>query len=63
MRLTRLVGIALQLFEGDLEEMRAWLTAPHSALADQAPLDFATTEVGAREVENLIGRLEYGVPL
>jgi putative toxin-antitoxin system antitoxin component (TIGR02293 family) len=63
MRLTRLVGIALQLFEGDLEEMRAWLTAPHSSLADQAPLDFTTTEVGAREVENLIGRLEHGVPL
>jgi len=62
-RLSRLVGLALQLFEGDLEEMRAWLTTPHSALAGQAPLDFATTEIGAREVENLIGRIQHGVPL
>jgi uncharacterized protein (DUF2384 family) len=25
------------------------------------PLDFARTEIGAREVENLLGRIEYGV--
>lgn len=62
-RLSRLVGLGLQLFEGDLEEMRAWLTTPHAALAHQTPLEFATTEVGAREVENLIGRLEHGIPL
>ena len=62
-RLSRLIGLALQLFEGDLEEMRPWLTAPHAALANQAPLEFATTEIGAREVENLIGRLEHGIPL
>lgn len=62
-RLTRLIGLALQLFEGDLEEMRSWLTTPHAALANQAPLEFATTEIGAREVENLIGRLEHGIPL
>ena len=63
MRLSRLVGLALQLFEGDLDEMRYWLTTPHSALAGQAPLEFATTEIGTREVEYLIGRLEHGVPL
>jgi putative toxin-antitoxin system antitoxin component (TIGR02293 family) len=62
-RLSRLVGLALQLFEGDAVEMRSWLTTPHSALAGQAPVEFATTEIGAREVENLIGRLEHGIPL
>lgn len=62
-RLSRLVGLALQLFEGDLEEMRSWLTTAHTALDQQTPLDFATTEIGAREVENLIGRLEHGIPL
>jgi uncharacterized protein (DUF2384 family) len=25
------------------------------------PLDFAETEAGAREVENVLGRIEYGV--
>jgi putative toxin-antitoxin system antitoxin component (TIGR02293 family) len=62
-RLARLVGLSLQLFEGDLDGMRSWLTTPHAALADQVPLEFATTEIGAREVENLIGRLEHGIPL
>lgn len=62
-RLSRLIGLALQLFEGDLEDMRAWLTTPHTALADQSPLEFASTEIGAREVENMIGRLEHGIPL
>jgi len=63
LRLSRLVGLALELFEGDLEAARSWLTTPHVALAGRAPLQFATTEVGAREVEHLIGRLEHGIPL
>ena len=62
-RLSRLVGFALQLFEGDLPATRGWLTTPHVALAGETPLGFATTGVGAREVENLIGRLEHGIPL
>jgi putative toxin-antitoxin system antitoxin component (TIGR02293 family) len=63
LRLSRLVALALRLFEGDLVATRIWLTTPHSALGQQAPLDFASTEVGAREVEHLIGRLEHGIPL
>lgn len=62
LRLSRLIGLALQLFEGDLEDTRTWLTTSHAALAEHTPLEFATTEVGAREVENLIGRLEHGIP-
>lgn len=62
-RLARLVGLALQLFEGDLDETRSWLGTAQVALAGQTPLAFATTEIGAREVENLIGRLEHGIPL
>jgi len=62
-RLSRLVGLALQLFEGDLAGARSWLAAPQAALAGEAPLEFATTGVGSREVENLIGRLEHGIPL
>lgn len=63
LRLSRIVGVALRLFEGDLSETRRWLLAPHSALGDETPLGMATTEIGAREVEHLIGRLEHGIPL
>ena len=63
LRLSRIVGLALRLFEGDLGRTRTWLLTPHSATAGESPLEFATTEVGAREVEYLIGRLEHGIPL
>jgi putative toxin-antitoxin system antitoxin component (TIGR02293 family) len=62
-RLAKIVGLTMQLFEGGLEEARAWLLSPHPALASGIPLEFAANEVGAREVENLIGRLEHGIPL
>ena len=63
LRLSRVVGRALQLFEGELGAARAWLTKEQPALGFMSPLDFATSEVGAREVDNLIGRLEHGIPL
>jgi len=63
LRLSRIVGLALWLFEGNLTLTRSWLQTPHAALGQETPLEFATTEVGAREVENLIGRLEHGIPL
>ncbi|HUF49867.1 MAG TPA: antitoxin Xre-like helix-turn-helix domain-containing protein [Longimicrobiales bacterium] len=62
-RLSRLVGLALQLCEGDLGGTRAWLLTPNDALGGQTTLEFATTDIGAREVENVIGRLEHGIPL
>lgn len=63
LRLARILGLSLQLFEGDLEEARAWLLKSNAALDGSPPLEFATSEVGAREVEHLIGRLEHGIPL
>lgn len=63
LRLARIVGLALQLFEGGLTEARSWLLAPHPALGNKVPVEFAMTGVGAREVEALIGRLEHGIPL
>lgn len=63
-RLLRIAGVferALELFEGDREAARHWLTTPSKDLDEQSPLDFATTEIGARDVEDLIGRLEHGV--
>jgi putative toxin-antitoxin system antitoxin component (TIGR02293 family) len=60
-RASRVVGKALALFEGDFDAARTWLSTPVPALANRTPKDVATTEVGAREVENLIGRLEDGV--
>lgn len=61
-RLARVFALALDLFEGDEAATRLWLTAPVLGLGNRAPLHVASTDVGAREVENLIGRLEHGIP-
>ena len=60
-RLARLWSAAVDLHEGDIDAARHWLTTPKRAFSGDTPLTYARTEVGAREVENLIGRLEHGV--
>ncbi len=60
LRFARLLGQAVQLF-GGIEEARQWLKAPQRGLGGAVPLDYAQTETGAREVENLLGRIDYGV--
>lgn len=61
LRASRLFQMAVDLFEGDIAAARIWVASSKKALGGKTPLEFARTEVGAREVENLIGRLEYGV--
>jgi len=60
MRLSRLLEHATNVF-GDIERARAWLKFPQRGLGGAIPLDYAETEVGAREVDNLLGRIEYSV--
>ena len=59
-RLMRLFDRAKQLFATE-ENVRKWLHTELPALGWRTPIDFAQTEPGAREVENLIGRIEHGV--
>lgn len=61
LRVSRLFAQALELFEGNRDAATGWLVAAQSALGNAAPLDLARTEVGSREVERLIARLEHGV--
>ena len=46
---------------GGLDGARSWLSTPARAFHGECPLDYADTEIGAREVEALLGRLEHGV--
>jgi len=61
LRASRIFARALSLFEGDRDAAKQWLSRPQKALGGEAPLAVARTEVGALEVERLIGRLEHGV--
>jgi putative toxin-antitoxin system antitoxin component (TIGR02293 family) len=60
-RLSVVFEKAVELHEGKVDEARHWMSTPKAALAGQTPLEMCATEVGAREVEDLIGLLEYGV--
>ncbi|HNR33862.1 MAG TPA: DUF2384 domain-containing protein [Candidatus Hydrogenedentes bacterium] len=60
LRIGLLFDRAVETF-GGVEQARAWLKAPSHALGGKTPLEFADTEPGAREVENLLGRIEQGV--
>lgn len=59
-RLARLFGLAAEALEGG-DNARAWLTSPQFGLGGEVPLEHAGTEVGAREVEDLLGQIEHGV--
>jgi putative toxin-antitoxin system antitoxin component (TIGR02293 family) len=59
-RYQRLLKKASDVF-GDKQDARRWLTHPQPGLGNTVPIEFAKTELGAREVENLLGRIEYSV--
>ncbi|WP_420390564.1 type II toxin-antitoxin system Xre/ParS family antitoxin [Marinobacter sp.] len=61
-RYMRLYILAANLFHGDAKSAREWLKEPAYAFKGKTPLQHAGTELGAREVETLIGRIEHGIP-
>lgn len=61
LRVARIFGLAVSLFEGDVDAAKSWFERPQRGLANAAPSTVVRTDVGAREIERLIGRLEHGV--
>ena len=59
-RLIRIFSFTEEVLEDD-KAARDWLHQPQVGLGGRIPLDFIRTEAGAREVEDLLGRIEYGV--
>ena len=59
-RLARLLGMA-GFVMASKEAGRQWLCSPQVGLGGAVPLEYAETELGAREVEKLLGRIEHGV--
>lgn len=58
-RLTRVQAVAEDVF-GDVENANAWLRQPLSILDGKCPLDVARTDAGARLIEQLLGKLDWG---
>ena len=60
LRIGKVFQHALEVM-GNLDSCRRWVSTPKKALGGKSPFEFCDTEPGAREVENLIGRIEHGV--
>jgi putative toxin-antitoxin system antitoxin component (TIGR02293 family) len=62
-RLVRILRVIEQaeLAFGDVQKARTWLRRPSAVLADHAPLDLLDTDIGTRQVETLLGRIEHGI--
>jgi len=59
-RVARVWALAVETWGSD-EKARAFLNRPHPMLDGAIPMDAVfATEVGAREVEDILGRLQYG---
>ncbi len=59
-RLARIIAFAEEVLENS-ERAHRWLQEPQRGLGNRRPLDLLQNEAGAREVEDLLGRIEYGV--
>jgi putative toxin-antitoxin system antitoxin component (TIGR02293 family) len=58
-RLARLLALAHENL-GDAARASRWLKRANHSLGGLAPLAAIDTELGARQVENLLGRIAYG---
>jgi putative toxin-antitoxin system antitoxin component (TIGR02293 family) len=46
---------------GERAKASRWLHNPNRALGGVSPLSLLDTDLGTREVEQILGRIEYGV--
>jgi len=60
LRTARVFAKTLRLFDGDRDAAAEWLTSLEIALGTD-PASLMSTDVGAREVERVIGALEHGI--
>jgi putative toxin-antitoxin system antitoxin component (TIGR02293 family) len=60
-RIARVVADAEYVWD-DRDDARRFLTTPHPALRGRSPLDTAMTELGARQVEEILGKIFHGLP-
>ncbi|MDN5942701.1 MAG: DUF2384 domain-containing protein [Nitrospira sp.] len=60
LRLARL-GAQASYVLGSEEKVAIWLRRSNRALGNQVPLELLDSEIGTRQVEEVLGRIEYGV--
>lgn len=59
-RLGRITALAVDVL-GDAERAAHWLQRPNRALGGTIPLALLDTDLGAQQVEYLLGRIGHGI--
>ncbi len=59
-RLVRIYTLAVEVLENKQMALR-WLNTPKTTLGGEIPLLWLDTDAGAREIEQLLGRIEHGI--
>jgi putative toxin-antitoxin system antitoxin component (TIGR02293 family) len=59
-RIARVAGQAVSVF-GTEAKATTWLQRPNRALNGELPIRVLDTDVGARQIEDILGRIEYGI--
>jgi len=61
-RLARIFAAAFDIWD-DESDTQQFLFTPHPILKGKTPVETAFTELGAREVEQLLANIKYGLPV
>jgi len=59
-RFARVYASACEMI-GDEDKAAEWLRTPNRALGGERPMDLLGTDLGSRSVEDVLGRIAYGV--
>lgn len=59
-RIARVAAQAVSVF-GTEDQATTWLQRPNRALGGELPIRLLDTDVGARQVEDVLGRIEHGI--
>lgn len=59
-RIAHVTSLAATVF-GSLDEARAWLREENAALGGATPLSLLDTEIGTRQVEDVLHRIAHGI--
>ncbi len=62
LRIAAVIALALEVWR-DEKNAGAFLTHPHPLLGGAKPIERAMSEIGARQVEEILWGLEYGLPV
>lgn len=59
-RVARIMSLSIEVL-GSREKAKEWLSRPNRALGGENPLSLLDTDVGAKQVEEVLGRIAHGV--